>query len=146
MEKMTISGRVLDTEGKVIKGAVVDVWHADSAGRYDLQPDSGVEGEMDYRAKLVTDEQGHYAFRSVMPCAYPIPDDGPGGELLRLMGTHNYRPAHIHFLIIAPGYLPLITHIFPEGTEYLDNDVVFGTKASLVKKFEKREPEEWSNG
>jgi protocatechuate 3,4-dioxygenase beta subunit len=100
---------------------------------YDVQdPD---QPEMNLRGKFLTDADGKYWFRSVKPAAYPIPDDGPVGDLLRVTGRHPMRPAHIHFMINADGYERLITHIFVEGDEYLDSDAVFGVKNSLVADF-----------
>jgi protocatechuate 3,4-dioxygenase beta subunit len=91
--------------------------------------------ELNLRGRLVTEGNGEYWFKTVKPSAYPIPDDGPVGDLLRATGRHPMRPAHIHFMITADGYERLITHIFAEGDEYLDSDVVFGVKNSLVTDF-----------
>jgi hydroxyquinol 1,2-dioxygenase len=78
--------------------------------------------------------------RTIAPLGYSIPMDGPVGELISQTDISHYRPAHIHFLLDVPGYEPLITHLFEKGAEYLDSDVVFGTKAELVVEFERREP------
>jgi catechol 1,2-dioxygenase len=147
MDKMAMRGRVLDTDGNPISGAVIEVWHADNTGFYDIQPESGVRpDDSDFRAKLVVDKDGCYNFRSVMPRYYPIPNDGPVGKLLDAMNHHPNRPAHIHFLVVAKGFEPLITHIFPDSGPYLDNDVVFGVKASLVRHFDNAGEKDWSNG
>ena len=85
-----------------------------------------------------TDEQGHYEFRTILPVSYPIPDDGPAGQLLRALGRHPFRPAHVHFMISAPSHETLVTHLFLKGDKYLDSDAVFGVKPSLVVQPERR--------
>lgn len=127
-----VSGRVLDTAGKPIAGALVVTWQADEDGFYDVQKQT--DGPQN-RGHLTTDAEGNYSFWAVRPVAYPIPDDGPVGELLRAGGRGPMRPAHIHFMITAPGYSRLITHVFAAGDEYLGNDAVFGVKDSLIAEF-----------
>jgi hydroxyquinol 1,2-dioxygenase len=133
-EPCSFSGTVRDPDGEPIAGAVLDVWQSDETGNYDVQyPD------LDHpqgRGRIRTDEHGRYAFRSVRPDAYPIPHDGPVGELLRAAGRGPMRPAHVHFKITAPGYRTLITHIFAAGDKYLDSDAVFGVKESLIVEFD----------
>ena len=90
---------------------------------------------MDYRFLFTCDAEGAFAFRTVLPAPYPIPDDGPVGQLLAATNRHPYRPAHIHFIAGAPGHAPLTTHIFVEGSPYLDSDAVFGVKESLIRRF-----------
>jgi hydroxyquinol 1,2-dioxygenase len=124
-----VSGRVLDTKGQPIAGALVETWQADEDGFYDVQKD--VDGPQN-RGHLTTDAEGNYWFWAVRPVAYPIPDDGPVGELLRAGGRGPMRPAHIHFMVTAPGYSRLITHVFAAGDEYLHSDAVFGVKDSLI--------------
>ena len=132
-DPVVVRGRIRDVSGKPIAGALLDIWQASPDGKYDVQePD---QLDMNLRGKFVTDANGEYWFRSVKPSAYPIPDDGPVGDLLRVTGRHPMRPAHIHFMITAQGYESLITHIFVEGDEYLDSDAVFGVKNSLVTEF-----------
>jgi hydroxyquinol 1,2-dioxygenase len=125
-----VRGRVLDLDGKPVAGASIEVWQADAKGKYDVQrPDrSGHQG----RGSLVAGGQGEYHFRSILAEAYPIPDDGPVGDLLRATRRHPWRPAHLHFMIRAPGYETLITHVFRAGDRYLDSDAVFGVRESLV--------------
>jgi catechol 1,2-dioxygenase len=125
-----VRGRVLTLEGAPIAGAVVDVWQADPDGLYDVQRPGA--GGPDLRGLFTTDPDGRYWFTTVLPRHYPIPDDGPVGDLLRRAGRHPYRPAHIHVIAAAPGYHPLTTHLFVEGSPYLDDDAVFGVKESLV--------------
>lgn len=132
------SGRVLTTEGQPIPGAQVDMWQADAEGFYDVQrPNSN---EMRLRGKFHTDAQGKFWFWTVRPTEYPVPTDGPVGQILLKMGRHPYRPAHIHTIVSAPGYEPVTTHVFVEGDRYLDSDAVFGVKDSLVVEFVRHEP------
>ncbi|MDX6263121.1 MAG: hydroxyquinol 1,2-dioxygenase [Kribbellaceae bacterium] len=127
-----VSGRVLDLQGKPIAGALVETWQADEDGFYDVQKD--VDGPQN-RGHLTTDAEGNYSFWAVRPVAYPIPDDGPVGELLRAGGRGPMRPAHIHFMVTAPGFSRLITHVFAAGDEHLHDDAVFGVKDSLIAEF-----------
>ena len=90
------------------------------------------------RARFITDADGRFFFRTILPCSYPIPTDGPVGEMILQIRRHPMRPAHVHFLVNAPGYEPLVTHVFIEGDKYLDSDVVFGVKDELISKIEKR--------
>lgn len=129
-----VEGKVTDTRGAPIAGATLDVWQASDDGYYDVQQ-PGVQPEMNLRGCFTTGEDGRYWFRTVMPRSYPIPDDGPVGELMRGMGRHPYRPAHIHFIVEAFGFDPVTTHIFVAGDEYLQSDAVFGVKESLVRNF-----------
>jgi hydroxyquinol 1,2-dioxygenase len=129
----SVSGTVSSPHGDPIPGAELDVWQSDETGNYDVQyPDLDTPQG---RGRLRTDEQGRYAFTSVRPEAYPIPHDGPVGELLTAANRGPMRPAHIHFRISAPGYRTLTTHIFAEGDKHLDSDAVFGVKESLIIPF-----------
>ena len=132
-EPCFVSGRVLSVEGEPIPGAQLDVWQADEEGFYDVQYDD-LEGARG-RGRLRTDGEGRYRFWSVKPEPYPIPYDGPVGDLLRAAGRSPMRPAHVHFMVGAPGYGTLITHVFAEGDEYLDTDAVFGVKETLIAPF-----------
>jgi catechol 1,2-dioxygenase len=127
-----VSGRVLDDAGRPIGGAVLDVWQTTEDGWYDVQQ-PGIQPEGNLRGKFRAEPDGSFWFVSVKPASYPIPTDGPVGELLRAIGRHPFRPAHIHFIISAPGYESVTTHIFAEGDPYLDSDTVFGVKSSLVE-------------
>src|SRR5580704_7434572 len=136
-EPLFIESRVTDAEGRPLAGAVVDVWHSDKDGYYDVESyDQG--GEMSLRARFRTDPSGRVWLWTSVPSFYPIPDDGPVGDMLRAQGRHPYRPAHVHFMISAPGHVTLVTHVFIDGDKYLDSDVVFGVKDSLVHKLERR--------
>ena len=132
------SGRVLDAAGSPIAGAVLDIWSGDGEGNYDMQ----LPGETGMRArgKIRTDAEGRYWFRSIRPSCYPVPTDGPVGEMLRAMGRHPYRPGHIHMIVSAPGYESVTTHLFVADSPYIDSDAVFGMKESLVVKFERSPP------
>jgi hydroxyquinol 1,2-dioxygenase len=133
-----VHGTVRDLDGKPVVGAVLDVWQADTEGLYESQIAEVNEARL--RAKYTTREDGSYCVRTIAPLGYSIPMDGPVGELINRTDISHFRPAHVHFLIDAPGYEPLITHLFQDGAEYLDNDVVFGTKQELVVPFVEREP------
>jgi len=129
-EYMYVSGKVLGSRGEAIPGAVMDTWETDDQGYYDTQYDNRTEP--DCRGRLRTGENGEYAFRAVVPVAYPIPGDGPVGKLMGKLKRHIYRPAHLHIKIQAPGYETLITTVFPRGDPYLTSDAVFGAKKSLI--------------
>lgn len=132
-----IHGTVRDLDGKPIAGAVLDVWQADPDGAYEAQLEVD---EARLRAKYTSGADGSYCLRTVAPRGYAIPMDGPVGDLIGRTEISYFRPAHVHFLLTADGHEPLITHLFQEGGQYLDSDVVFGTKAELVVAFEPREP------
>jgi hydroxyquinol 1,2-dioxygenase len=137
-ERMFVQSRVTDLKGMPLAGVPVDIWHADDDGFYDSQkPDYEVTGPSS-RARFITDADGRFFFRTILPCSYPIPVDGPVGEMIRQVRRTEMRPAHIHFLVAAPGHEPLITHVFIDGDKYLDSDVVFGVKNELIAKIEKR--------
>lgn len=137
-EPCYIQGRVLSTTGEPLPNAHIEVWQADDNGFYDVQDksSSAIWG----RGHLSADKDGYYAFWSVKPAAYPIPEDGPVGELLHAANRSPMRPAHVHFMIRVPGYKTLITHIFAKGDKYLDSDAVFGVKSTLIADFERHEP------
>jgi len=135
---MYIGGGVTDPEGQPIAGATVDVWHSDDEGFYDLQkpgPDPALSG----RGRFATDAAGRFHLWTIRPTAYPIPNDGPVGRMLEAQGRHPFRPEHVHFMITAPGKAKLVTHIFADGDIYLESDVVFGVKTSLIRAFERHE-------
>jgi hydroxyquinol 1,2-dioxygenase len=131
-----VHGTVRDLSGAPVGGAVLDVWQADGDGMYEAQLPVD---EARLRAKYTTREDGSYCVRTVAPLGYAIPMDGPVGELVGATEISHFRPAHVHVLIDVPGYEPLITHLFQEGADYLDSDVVFGTKEELVVAFEERQ-------
>jgi catechol 1,2-dioxygenase len=128
-----VSGRVLDLEGNPIEGALLDVWQASSDGAYDSQDPE--QPEMNLRGLFTTGADGRFFFRTVKPSSYPVPTDGPVGRMLTALGRHPMRPAHIHFIVGAPGFEPVTTHMFVANDPYLDSDAVFGVKDSLVVPF-----------
>ncbi len=141
-EPIVVSGKVTSPAGNPIPGALLDIWQATGEGFYDVQLES-LEGQMGLRGKIRTDSQVRYIFRSIKPSSYPIPHDSPVGKMLQVLGRHPYRPAHIHFILSADGYEPVVTQIFVADDPYLDSDAVFGVKDSLVVDFVKNEsPEE----
>jgi protocatechuate 3,4-dioxygenase beta subunit len=127
-----VSGQVTGPDGEPLAGASVDVWQANEDGFYDVQQ-PGIQPERNLRGLFTTDDEGRFWFRSIVPKYYPIPDDGPVGQLLAATGRHPNRPAHLHFIVTAPGYRPVTTHVFVDGSPYLDSDAVFGVKESLVR-------------
>lgn len=128
-------GKVIDLHGKAIEGACVDVWSDNADGFYDVQQ-PGIQPQWNNRGRFFTGADGAYAFRGIKPTSYPIPDDGPVGKMLAAMGRHPYRPAHMHFLVTAPGFQRLVTHTFVGDDSYLTSDAVFGVKQTLIAPFE----------
>jgi hydroxyquinol 1,2-dioxygenase len=132
-EPLFVDGRVTSVDGRPIKGAKVDVWQSDADGYYDVQRADLDEATL--RATFTTGADGCFNFWSIMPRYYPIPDDGPVGDMLKATGRHPNRPAHIHFKIAGRGFETLVTHIFDAESPYLDGDAVFGVKSSLIAEF-----------
>ncbi len=131
-------GRVMDSTGKGIPHALVQVWEPDETGNYDLQKhDPSV---MDLRGCFRADSEGKYYFRGLCPLGYMIPMDGPVGDMIRAQKRHGYRPAHIHFVIGAPGYRELVTALYVAGDEHIDSDTVFGVSESLIVPLNKKDP------
>jgi catechol 1,2-dioxygenase len=133
-EPCVVTGRVVATHGTPLPGAVLDVWQANDHGAYDVQ-EPGKQPGGNGRGLFTADGDGRFWFRTVVPSYYPIPTDGPVGELLAATRRHPYRPAHIHFIVAADGYRTLTTHIFVAGSEYIDSDAVFAVKKSLITEF-----------
>ncbi|KAF5383255.1 hypothetical protein D9615_004905 [Tricholomella constricta] len=127
---MFVEGRVLDTEGNPIAGAIIDTWETDSNGLYDTQYSN--REKPDCRGRLTSAKDGSYSFRAVVPVPYPIPSDGTVGNLLSRLGRHVFRPAHLHMMIEAPGFEKLTTALYFEGDPYLTSDAVFGVRTSLI--------------
>ncbi|MEO0990429.1 MAG: intradiol ring-cleavage dioxygenase [Pseudomonadota bacterium] len=133
-ESCLYTGRVLDRDGNPIAGATVDVWSDNADGFYDVQqPD--IQPKHNNRGRFITGPDGVYRFVGIKPVSYPIPDDGPVGKMLAALGRHPNRPAHLHFLVTAPGYQKIVTHIFDGDDEWLSSDAVFGVKSSLIAPF-----------
>ncbi|OYU37747.1 MAG: 6-chlorohydroxyquinol-1,2-dioxygenase [Pseudorhodobacter sp. PARRP1] len=135
-ESCLFEGRVLDLDGQPIGGATVDVWSDNADGFYDVQQ-PGIQPPGNNRGVFVTGADGRYGFVGIKPVSYPIPDDGPVGQMLAHLGRHPYRPAHMHYLVTAPGFQRLVTHTFVGGDEYLTSDAVFGVKASLIAPYQR---------
>jgi hydroxyquinol 1,2-dioxygenase len=133
-----VRGTVRGVDGEPIAGAQLDVWQSDAEGLYDVQH-TGID-HAQARGILNADSEGRYHFRSILAVPYPIPHDGPVGDLLKATGRHPWRPAHLHFLITAPGYETLITHVFRSDDPYLDSDAVFGVRQSLIADW-KQQPD-----
>jgi protocatechuate 3,4-dioxygenase beta subunit len=127
--EIAIYGRVSELSGQGIPGATVQIWQTDDEGAYDLQKDASV---MDLRGVFTTDSEGRYSLRTLLPMGYMIPMDGPVGDMIRAQGRHGYRPAHIHFLISAPGYRELVTALYMRKDDHIDSDTVFGVEDSLI--------------
>jgi hydroxyquinol 1,2-dioxygenase len=128
-----LRGRVLAPDGAPVPGARVDVWQCDENGFYDVQVEDVPNGTG--RGLFTADGDGRFWFRTVVPSHYPIPTDGPVGRLLEASGRHCYRPAHIHFIVEAPGFAQLTTHVFVADSPYIDSDAVFAVNSSLVADF-----------
>jgi hydroxyquinol 1,2-dioxygenase len=126
-----VSGRVVDLDGKPIAGAVLDVWQAQTNGLYDSQDKN--PDQLHMRGKFTTDSEGRYLLRTVQPVNYPIPSDGPVGAMLKATGRHPWRPAHIHFVVMADGYEAVTTHIFDRTDPYLESDAVFAVERRGVR-------------
>jgi len=145
-DRMLVDASVTDVAGKPIAGAAVDVWHADGDGFYDSQKPGYRTDKPELRARFLTDPEGRFSFRTIVPKAYPVPTDGPVGELLRAGGRHAMRPPHIHFVIAAPSFETLVTHLFVAGGDYLDSDAVYGVKPSLIVRLEAHDEPTWPDG
>ncbi|MBM7061031.1 intradiol ring-cleavage dioxygenase [Pseudomonas sp. UL073] len=133
-----VKGQVRDIDGHPVAGATMDIWQSDEDGFYDVQY-TDIPGPQ-ARARLQTLTNGHFHFRSVLATAYPIPHDGPVGKMLEATGRHPWRPAHLHFLIEAPGFERLITQVFRSDDQYLDSDAVFGVRQTLVANWIQHPP------
>lgn len=129
------SGQVRDDEGHPLGDATLDVWHSSPAGLYENQDPT--QDSMNLRGRFRTGKDGRYAFRTVKPASYPVPTDGPVGGLLAAQNRHPYRPAHVHFIVSAPGHRTLVTQVFSDTPEALAADVVFGAKATLICEFQR---------
>lgn len=134
-ESCLYEGRVIDLNGEPIDGATVDVWSDNAEGFYDVQQ-PGIQPKWNNRGRFVTGSDGKYSFVGIKPVSYPIPDDGPVGKMLSHLGRHPYRPAHMHYMVTAPGFRKIVTHIFVDGDPYLESDAVFGVKKTLIASFE----------
>ncbi len=135
-EPCVVRGRVMGLDGSPVPDATIDVWQADADGFYDVQYAELATPQA--RGILRSDADGRFDFKTIVAEAYPIPTDGPVGEMLAATNNHPWRPAHLHFMIKAEGYESLVTHVFREGSDYLDSDAVFGVRQSLVADWQKQ--------
>jgi catechol 1,2-dioxygenase len=133
---LSVLVRLQDPTGAPIAGAEVDVWHSSPEGLYENQDPS--QAEMNLRGRFLSDAEGRFSFATVMPAGYPIPDDGPVGELLRAAGRQKFRPAHLHFMIYKPGFKTLISQLYVAGDPHLESDVQFGVTRALIGDFVRR--------
>lgn len=134
-----VSITVKTADGKPMRNATVDVWHSDAEGYYDVQHKEW-KGAHKMRGVFKPDSEGRVYFWTIVPLYYPVPTDGPVGELLKASARHPMRPAHIHFLVAAPGYDRLVTHVFDKNDKYLDSDAVFGVRSSLIREYKRQKP------
>jgi len=131
-----ITRRVKYPDGEAIKNAEIEIWQTAKNGLYsNIDP---AQDEYNLRAHMKLDDDGKYALTTVRPAPYTVPDDGPVGELPRSTGRHPWRPSHLHFIITAPGYRPLVTEVFPSEGPYLDEDAAFGVRERLVMEYIER--------
>lgn len=128
--QICVYGQVLNSSGEPIPNASVEVWQPDDEGNYDLQKPNA--SEMDLRGRFLTDAEGRYYLRTVAPCGYMIPMDGPVGDMIRAQRRHGYRPAHIHFLVGASQYREVVTALYFRGDDHIESDTVFGVTDSLI--------------
>lgn len=135
-EPCAYEGTVVDLDGNPIEGARVDVWSDNAEGFYDVQQPA-TQPKWNNRGIFITGPDGRYSFVGIKPVSYPIPDDGPVGQMLGHLGRHPYRPAHMHYIVTAPGYQKLITHTFVGDDKYIESDTVFGVKKTLIAPFER---------
>jgi hydroxyquinol 1,2-dioxygenase len=143
-EPLYVEGTVSSSDGRPLAGAIVDIWHSDNDGFYDVQRPELSEAAL--RGRFRSDGQGRLHFWSIMPRYYPIPDDGPVGERIKATARHPNRPAHVHFMISAPGHETLVTHVFAADSPYLDSDAVFGVKNDLIREFTREPPGDAPDG
>lgn len=132
-EPLVLGGTVRGEDGAPVGGAVIEVWQVQPSGRYDIEDSPG---KRNLRGVFTALKDGRYEIRTVRPVDYTIPDDGPVGELLRATGRTSWRPAHVHLLVTAPGFEPLVTHVFDAGSPWLHADAVFGVRDSIIASME----------
>jgi hydroxyquinol 1,2-dioxygenase len=136
-ERVLVRGRVLDTAGRPIAGALLDFWQAAANGLYPEQDKR--QDPFNLRFRMKTDVEGRYAFATIKPAPYSVPYDGPVGALLRAGGREAWRPAHFHFIVSAEGHVPVVTELFSDDDAYVERDAVFGVRESLVVRYVRRD-------
>lgn len=131
-----VEGHVRDQRGAPIAGAEIDIWQTAPNGMYSSQdPDQDIHS---FHALMTTDKAGRYAFTTVRPVEYTVPNDGPVGKILDAAGRHPWRPSHLHFIVTSEGHRTLVTEVFPDDDPYLDQDTVFGVREDLVMRYEEQ--------
>ncbi|MDQ2728162.1 MAG: 6-chlorohydroxyquinol-1,2-dioxygenase [Actinomycetota bacterium] len=128
-EPLVLHGAVRDLDGNPVPGATIDVWEVQPNGLYDIEEDGE---KRNLRGVFTALDDGRYQIRMVRPVDYTIPDDGPVGEMLRVTGRQSWRPAHVHLMVRAPGFRPLVTHVFDQQSPWLGQDAVFGVRDSII--------------
>ena len=143
-EVLLARGTVTDTAGNPIEGAEIDIWQTAPNGLYSSQDEA--QDTFSFHGIQTTGPDGRYGFTTVKPVSYTVPTDGPVGDILRATGRHPWRPSHLHYIVKAPGFRPLVTEIFPDDDPYLDEDTVFGVRSDLVMKYEPRPADTFPDG
>lgn len=139
-DKGVVRGRILSPGGEPIPGALLDVWQNAANGLYSVEDPA--QDDYNLRCRLHADDDGTYQFTTIRPMPYTVPDDGPAGVMLHAMGRHPWRPAHIHFKVSADGHQDLVTELYPDDDQYIDEDAVFGVRDSLSVAFAPNESAE----
>lgn len=137
-------GVIKDTDGNPIAGAEIDIWQTAPNGLYASQDQE--QDTYSFHGLMTVGEDGKYAFTTVKPVEYTVPSDGPVGDILRACGRHPWRPSHLHYIVKAPGFEPLVTEIFPDDDPYLDEDTVFGVRKDLVMTYVEKPASEFPEG
>ena len=137
-------GVIKDTSGNPIPGAELDIWQTAPNGLYASQDEE--QDTYSFHGLMHVGEDGRYSFTTVKPVEYTVPSDGPVGDILRACGRHPWRPSHLHYIVKADGYRPLVTEVFPDDDPYLDQDTVFGVREDLVMRYEERPASEFPDG
>lgn len=137
-------GVIKDTDGNPIAGAEIDIWQTAPNGLYASQDQE--QDTYSFHGLMTVGEDGKYAFTTVKPVEYTVPSDGPVGDILRACGRHPWRPSHLHYIVTAPGFEPLVTEIFPDDDPYLDEDTVFGVRKDLVMTYVEKPASEFPEG
>ncbi len=137
-------GVIRDTDGNPIDGAELDIWQTAPNGLYASQDEA--QDTYSFHGLMTVGEDGRYAFTTVKPVEYTVPSDGPVGDILRACGRHPWRPSHLHYIVKAPGFRPLVTEIFPDDDPYLDEDTVFGVRSDLIMHYKERPASEFPDG
>jgi len=132
-ELILVEGRILDADDQPIGGATIDIWQTATNGLYSSQDEN--QHRYNFHALFTTEDDGRYTFTSTRPVSYTVPTDGPVGGILDATGRHPWRPSHLHYIVKAEGFAPLVTEVFPDDDPYLDEDTVFGVRDDLVMSY-----------